>query len=173
MENRPDLFIDNSLVIVSSKKGERLNGLVVHAVFEVSIGVPAVVIAVNQNNLTYDYIRESGAFTVSVLEKDTPLPLIGLFGFKSGREVDKFKNVDYATGKSGLPYLLTNCLGYLECRVVQTFNLAALTLFAGKVTGSAILKEGAPLSTHHYRKVMKGKFPKTSSLYGQGGLYFG
>jgi ferric-chelate reductase [NAD(P)H] len=173
MDNSPLMMINNGLSIVSSKRGEQYNGLIVHAAFEVNAGGPAIVVAVNQNNLTYDYIKESRAFTVSVLEQETPMSLIGLFGFKSGRDNDKFAGVEFVMGKSGVPYVVTNSLAFIETQVIQTFNIASLTFFVGKVVHAGVLKEGAPLTTYHYQTVMNGKFPKTSSLYGEQMLYFG
>lgn len=40
-------------------------------------------------------------FSVSILSKATPLKFISLFGFRSGREVDKFKDINHKFGVTG------------------------------------------------------------------------
>jgi len=173
MDRQPLLLINNGLSIVSAKKGDHYNGLVVHTAFQLHVEGPAVLIAVNKNNLTHEYIQSCRAFTLSILEKEAPMSLIGLFGFQSGREVDKFAEVGYDLGKNGLPYVLDNTLAYVETHVINTFHVATATLFLGRVINSRLLKEGEPLSLYHYHFVRKGTFPKTSPLYFEDTIYFG
>lgn len=127
----------------------------------------------NKNNLTHEYIQSCRAFTLSILEKEAPMSLINLFGFQSGREVDKFVGVTYEPGKNGLPYVLDATLAGVETIVIHTFDVGAATLFLGRVTDGRLFKEGEPLSIYHYHFVKKGAFPKTSPLYLEDTLYFG
>jgi len=173
MDKHPLLLINNGLSIVSAKKGEHYNGLIVHTAFQLHVEGPAVLIAVNKNNLTHDYIQSCRSFTLSILEKEAPMSLIKLFGFQSGREVDKFAQVEYDLGKNGLPYVLSNTLAYIETHVIHTFEVAAATLFLGRVINSRLLKEEEPLSLYYYHFVKKGAFPKTSPLYFEDTIYFG
>ncbi len=45
---------------------------------------------------------KSGVFGASVLDSSTPMPFIGLFGFKSGRDVDKLAQVNFYTRSDGV-----------------------------------------------------------------------
>jgi len=79
------------LYVVSSIKGDRINGQIANTVFQISSEPPAVAVSINKKNLTHEFIVESKVFTVSILSQDAPLSFIGHFGFKSGREVDRLK----------------------------------------------------------------------------------
>ena len=69
------------LYVVTSKKGDKLNGQIANTVFQVTSEPPTIAVSINKNNLTWEYIKDSGAFAVSVLCVDTPLSFIGRFGF--------------------------------------------------------------------------------------------
>src|SRR4030065_680065 len=103
--------------IVTSKKDSRLNGQIANTLFQVTSEPPTVAVSINKNNLTHEFIKESKVFAASVLCQDTPLNFIGRFGFKSGRDTDKFEGVNYKIGETGAPIVLDNAVSYLEARV--------------------------------------------------------
>jgi flavin reductase (DIM6/NTAB) family NADH-FMN oxidoreductase RutF len=173
MNKLPLMLVSNTLAIVSSEKKGRFNGLIVHALFQVSDEVPYVIMAINHSNLTYEYIQSSRAFTVSILEQQAPVSLINLFGFASGREIDKFAQVEYKIGQSGLPYICKNTLAYIEAHVMHAFNIGRMTLFSGRIIGTSLLKEGTPMSTNYYITKLNGSFPSTSTFHPKDNLYFG
>ncbi|MDI3524635.1 flavin reductase family protein, partial [Kosmotoga sp.] len=78
------------MYVITSKTNEKKNGQIANVVFQVVAEPPTIAICINKQNLTHDFIQESRVFGVSVLSQDTPLKLIGHFGFRSGRELDKF-----------------------------------------------------------------------------------
>uniref|UniRef100_A0A7C3URS3 Flavin reductase n=1 Tax=candidate division WOR-3 bacterium TaxID=2052148 RepID=A0A7C3URS3_UNCW3 len=157
--------ISYGMYIVSSKKGEKFNGQIANTVFQITAQPPTIAVSINKENLTHQFITESSVFTVSVLEKETPFPFIGRFGFKSGREIDKFTGVNYRLGKTGAPVVLENTLAYLEAEVINHFDCGTHTLFLGRVIEGEILKEGEPLTYAYYYTVKKGKSPKTAPTY--------
>jgi len=173
MDKLPLLLVNNTLAIVSSEKKGRFNGLIVHALFQVSDEFPYIIMAINRNNLTHEYIQSSRAFTVSILEQQAPVSLIEHFGFVSGREADKFAQVEYKIGPGGLPYICQNVLAYMEAHVMHRFELGRLTLFGGRIINTVFLKEGTPMSTNYYISELNGRFPATSSFHPEDSLYFG
>ena len=74
--------------------------------------------------MTHEFIKESRVFAVSVLCQDTPLTFIGRFGFKSGRDTDKFDGINYRIGVTGAPIVPDNAVSYLEARVTKEMELA-------------------------------------------------
>ena len=90
--------ISYGVYIVTSREGDRLNGQVANAVMQVCSSPPIVAIAINKENLTHAFIQKSGVFAVSILAQDVPPSLIGRFGFKSGRDLNKFEGVPYRMG---------------------------------------------------------------------------
>lgn len=157
--------ISYGLYVVSSKKGEKYNGQIANVVTQVTAEPPKILICLNKKNLTHSYITESKVFSISILEKDTPLKLIGIFGFRSGREFDKFKEVDYKTGIKGIPYVTENSLGYLLCEVTEILDVGTHTAFVGKLIEAEKLKQGEPLTYSYYHEVKKGKTGKNAPTY--------
>ena len=134
--------ISYGLYVVSSRRGDRFNGQITNTVIQVTSEPPTVAVCINRQNLTHEFMTQSGVFTVSMLSRDTPLSFIGHFGFKSGREVDKFKDVSYRLGETKAPVVLDNSLAFLEARVVNQVDVGTNTIFIGELVGADVLKEG-------------------------------
>jgi flavin reductase (DIM6/NTAB) family NADH-FMN oxidoreductase RutF/rubredoxin len=153
------------LYVVCSRKGDKFNGQIANTVFQVCSEPPIIAVAINRQNLTHDYIMESKVFTVSVLAQDTPLNFIGGFGFKSGREVDKFQGVNYKLGETKVPIVLDNTLAYFEAKVLNHVQVGTHTIFVGELVGADVLKEGEPMTYAYYHQVKRGTTPKTAPSY--------
>ena len=157
--------ISYGLYVVSSKKGDRLNGQIANTVIQVTSEPPNVAVCINKQNLTHEFITESKAFTASMLSQDTPLSFIGHFGFKSGRELDKFKDVNYRLGESKAPIVLDHTLAYVEAKVISQVDVGTHTIFIGGLVGADVLKEGEPMTYAYYHQVKRGTTPKTAPSY--------
>ncbi len=164
--NKAALYkISYGIYIVASKKGKRLNGQIANTVFQVTSEPMQVVISINKQNLTHEFISESGVFSVSVLSVDTPMAQIGKFGFKSGRDIDKFEGTNYRIGSTGAPIVLDNAVAYIECKVVDSIDVGTHTLFIGEVVDGDVLSDKEPMTYAYYHMVKKGKSPKTAPTY--------
>jgi flavin reductase (DIM6/NTAB) family NADH-FMN oxidoreductase RutF/rubredoxin len=153
------------LYIVCSRKGKRFNGQVANTVIQVAAEPPAIAVSVNKSNLTHEFIRESKVFTASVLSQDTPLAFIGHFGFKSGREIDKLKGINYKLGKTRAPVITDHTLAYLEARVNKEVDVGTHTIFIGELVGAEVINESEPITYAYYHQVKRGTTPKTAPIY--------
>lgn len=153
------------MYIVSSKKENRFNGQVANTVFQVTAEPIVVGVSINKENLTHEFIENSGLLSISVLSEDTPMTFIGLFGFKSGRNVDKFDGTKYKMGVLGVPVVLEYSLAYLEARVIRKMDLGSHTLFIAEVVEAENLADGNPMTYEYYHRVKRGKAPKTAPTY--------
>jgi flavin reductase (DIM6/NTAB) family NADH-FMN oxidoreductase RutF len=153
------------LYIVSSIKGDRLNGQTANAVFQITSEPPAIAVSINKSNLTHEFIKESKVLGVSVLSQDTPLSFIGKFGFNSGRDTDKFSDTGYKIGESGAPLVTDNALALLEARVNKEVDVGTHTIFIGEVVGAEVIREGEPMTYAYYHQVKRGTTPKTAPVY--------
>ena len=104
---------------------------------------PRVSVQLYKTNLSHEMVLSSGAFALNFLREDQ-LELIGDFGLVSGRDRDKLDSVDKITGASGSP-LLTECYGYLDCRVINAMDGGDMTCFLADVLEGKTLSEGEPL----------------------------
>ncbi len=153
------------IYIVTSRSGNTLAGQIANTVFQVTAEPPKIAISINKNNFTHEIIEKSNIFAVSIMEKNTPMKLIGLFGFKSSRDVDKFENVKYKFGKTGAPIVTEHAIGYIEAEVEQKVDVGTHTLFIGKVVDAQMIKEGEVMTYEYYHQVKNGSAPKTAPTY--------
>ena len=153
------------LYVISSRKGDRLNGQIANTVVQVASDPPTIAVSINKQNLTHEFISESKVFTASILLQDTPLSFIGHFGFQSGREVDKFKDVNYRLGDNKAPIVLDHSLAYLEAKVINQVDVGTHTVFIGELVGAEVLTEGEPMTYAYYHQVKRGTTPKTAPSY--------
>lgn len=154
------------LYVVSTAADNKKNGYISNTVFQVTAEPARFAIACSKNNLTADLISKSKTFAVSVLQKDTRPEIIGTFGYKSGRDIDKFNAFKHITGKTGSPILLEDTLAWFECELDQTIDTGSHVLFIGNVVdGDLINPTGEPLTYAYYREVKKGKAPKNAPTF--------
>ncbi|MBA7642945.1 High molecular weight rubredoxin [subsurface metagenome] len=153
------------LYIVSSKKSKKFNGQVANTVFQITSQPPTIAVSINKTNLTYEYIKQSRVFTASILAQDTPLAFIGHFGFKSGRDMDKFKGINRKIGVTEAPIVTDHTLAYLEARVTQEVDTGTHSIFIGEVVGAEVINEGEPMTYAYYHQVKRGTTPKTAPSY--------
>lgn len=165
MDKKPFHKIPYGLYVVSSKNGKKTNGQIANALFQVTSEPPTIAVSINKQNLTHEYITKSKVFTVSILDKKTQLPLIGTFGFKSGRDIDKFKNVHFKLGTTQAPIVMDNTLAYLEAHVIDKIDVGTHTIFIGKITDAAVLSEEPAMTYEYYHEVKGGYSPKTAPTY--------
>jgi flavin reductase (DIM6/NTAB) family NADH-FMN oxidoreductase RutF/rubredoxin len=153
------------LYVVSSCREGRPNGQIANTVFQVTAEPARIAVSLNRENLTHEYVKDSGVLGVSVLEEETPMPFIGLFGFKSGRDVDKFADVEHKPGETGCPVVTQHTLAVIEGRVVDSVDVGTHTVFIAEVVAGEVLRDGKPLTYACYHETKKGKAPKTAPTY--------
>ncbi len=153
------------LYVVSSRKGDELNGQISNTVFQVASDPPTIAVSICKENLTHGFITESKVFTASILSQDTPLSFIGHFGFKSGRDLDKFEGINYKTGETQAPVVIDNTLAYLEAKVLQEVDVGTHTIFVGELVGADVIREDEPMTYAYYHQVKRGTTPKTAPSY--------
>jgi len=151
------------MYLVTARAGGRANGQIANAVFQVTAEPPRVAIAINKENFTHDLIRDGGWFAFSVLAETVPMEFIGLFGFKSGRDVDKLAR---ATVREGLhvPLVVDHAVAVTEARVLQATDTGTHTVFIGEAAGAEVLAAGPPLTYAGYH-ARKGKAPRNAPTY--------
>ena len=153
------------LYVISSRKEDRLNGQIANTLFQITSEPPTIAVSINKQNLTHEFITGSKVFAASVISQDAPLSFIGHFGFKSGREIDKLKDVNYKLGETRAPLVLDHTLAYLEAKVIREIDVGSHTIFIGELVGADVLKEGEPMTYAYYHQVKRGTTPRTAPSY--------
>lgn len=157
------------LYIVSSGDQKQRNGFVANTAFQVTSDPPQLAVVCNKDNLTAEIIQKVKLFSVSVLQKETKPETLGLFGYQSGKNINKFKEINYITGETGVPIVLEDTIAWFECELVQQFDVGSHLMFIGRIVNNDMVQAGEePLTYAYYRNVKKGKAPKNAPTY-QGG----
>lgn len=167
MNNFEALFkITYGLYIVCSGDKNSGNGFISNTVFQVSSEPAKFAACCNKNNYTAEFIEKHGAFSVSILNKDTSSDIFGRFGFRSGKDYNKIEGMKVKYGKTGVPVILNDSIAYLECKVVQKFDVGTHWLFIGELIDAQILDEiNEPITYSYYRQIKKGVAPKNAPTY--------
>jgi flavin reductase (DIM6/NTAB) family NADH-FMN oxidoreductase RutF len=135
--------IPHGLYVCGVTDGEEVNGFTASWVMQASFQPPLVVNCVRQDSKSHAMIKASQVFALSVLE--TGQKAIAQTFFKPQRRVgDKFENIESYLGETGCP-IITDSLGYVECRVVGMVEQGDHTVFVGEVIAAGVHREGDPL----------------------------
>jgi flavin reductase (DIM6/NTAB) family NADH-FMN oxidoreductase RutF/rubredoxin len=158
--------INYGIYIVSTYDGKRKNGYVSNTVFQVTSEPTQLAASCSKNNLTTHMIASSGKFSVSILHQQASPELIGLFGYKSGYDVDKFSSVMHIPGQTGTPIVIEDTVAWFDCEVVHSFDVGTHILFIGKVIDCDVIDhDHIPMSYSWYREFRKGMSPKNAPTY--------
>ncbi|MGA1864529.1 MAG: flavin reductase family protein [bacterium] len=157
--------ISYGLYIVSSKIGDKINGQIANTLFQVTSEPQTIAVSINKKNLTHEYITHSNSCTVSILSEQAPMPFIGTFGFKSGRDIDKFRNINYKIGITEIPIVLDYTLAYIEATIINKIDVNTHTVFIGKVKDADVLNNDKPMTYEYYHQVKGGISPKNAPTY--------
>ncbi|MCK5287297.1 MAG: flavin reductase [Thermodesulfovibrionia bacterium] len=137
----------NGVFIVTTKKGDKINGMTAVWVARSSFKPPLVSVSVGKTRYSHDLIKESGVFALNILSKKQ-IAQGKHFGFKSGRNTDKFKDIEYTTRKTGSP-ILKDSAGYFDCKVVNSCDAGDHTIFVGEVLDAEAYEDKTPLLYEH------------------------
>jgi flavorubredoxin/flavin reductase (DIM6/NTAB) family NADH-FMN oxidoreductase RutF len=150
------------LFLLSARANGRDNGCIINTAIQLTEDPKRVLIAVNKANLTCNMIRESGVFNLSALAESTPFSVFQSFGFRSGRNVNKFDDVEDVRSANGLRILPEHASAFFSCKVIDQTDYGTHTLFVAEVTEASVLSDEAPATYAYYFEHIKPR-PKPAS----------
>ncbi len=169
MDKQALFHISYGLYIVTSVRGEEKNGFIGNTVFQITSKPPRMAIGVSVDNYTHDFIKESKSFAVSIMNQDIDTNVIKTFGYTSGKDVDKFAEIEWKESENGLPLICKDINATFECKVVDEVNFETHSIFVGEVISGNVVDATIPVLTYeYYRNVLKGKAPKNAPTYVEG-----
>ncbi|NLL37256.1 MAG: flavin reductase [Fretibacterium sp.] len=151
--------ISYGLYIIGTEWEGALNGQIANTAMQLSSSPVSVSVCLHKDNLTTELMRKSRKFSVSVLAEDVDMPFIGIFGFRSGRDHDKYAKVPYEMGSLGLPLVTKHVVADLEAQVTEIVDVSTHELFIGTVKSARTLTSATPLTYAAYHTLKKGKSP--------------
>jgi len=162
MDNKVLRNLSYGMYIVGTKDDKPV-GCIANTVFQITSEPKTIAVSINHNNYTNEIIKKTGIFSVSILGEDTNPEIIGTFGYKSAKDINKYENIDTTT-LEGLPVLKTSC-GNIVCKVINQIETSTHTIFIGEIIASNNYNDNKPMTYKYYHEVLKGKSPKNAPTY--------
>ena len=153
------------LYIIATEFDGKKFGYIGNTAFQVTSEPSQIAISSHKNNFTTEKILKSGKFSISVLKKEVNTTIIGEFGFMSGAEFDKFRNVKTITSVTGTPIVVDSSVAWFDCKVVNKVDVGSHILIIGEVLDSDVLSGDEPLTYDYYREKYKMLAPKNAPTY--------
>ena len=114
---------------------------------------PRVVVQLYKTNLTHDLVVESGAFALCFARRDQ-LDLVHDTGLRQRPQpATRWRGSTYSKGATGSP-VLDDCLGFLDCRVINAMDGGDMTVFLADVVDGGMRSEGDALDGPYWRDVI-------------------
>lgn len=157
MDNKALFKLSYGVFVLSSKSGDKVNACITNTCIQAANDPVRIAISVLNTNLTCDYIKDSGVFSVSVLDKTCIFDTVKHFGMQSGRDVNKFEGVKLPIDLNGIPYLPWSTNSVLSAKVLESIDLGTHTLFIAEVVDMKVLSDNEPLTYADYHKDLKPK----------------
>ena len=157
--------LNYTLSLLSAANGDKHHGCIINSLHQVTASYPAkFTVTVNKDHETYQAIKASGSFSVTLLAADCPEGLIDCFGYRSGRVKDKFAEYAVKTDGMGNPYLMEHMVARISCKVVDSLDIGSYMLLVGEVTESEVLGDGPVLTLQEFTN--RGKTtPSAATVY--------
>lgn len=149
--------------VISTWDNGRPTGCTANSAMQITSSPATIAVSINHDNYTNKCINETGKFAISIMAEDSTPSIIGTFGFRSGKDNDKFSEVEYQV-RDYLPVVSDAC-GYIVCDVIDRMETTTHTVFLGEVKGAELFGDREAMTYNYYHKVIKGKSPKNAPTY--------
>jgi len=153
------------LYIIATELNGKKFGYIGNTAFQITSEPSQILISSHKNNYSTSKILESKKFSISVLKKEVNTSLIGEFGFMSGADIDKFRNIETITSATGAPIIVDSTVAWFDCKVVNLIDVGSHILIIGEVLNSDVLSGEEPLTYDYYREKYKMLAPKNAPTY--------
>ena len=148
--------ISNGLYILSAREENgRFVGSLIDAVSQVATDPDFLMISCMNGSYTKKVVEETGEFALSVLPQNIDPLTVGVFGYQSCRNADKWAQLD-GTEHDGMMYL-RQALAKIHCLVTESLEYPSNTVFFAKVVDAFDNRTGEPLTYKMYRDGFKNK----------------
>ena len=157
----PNAFfkITYGLFVLTAEKDGKHSGCIINTVMQITDQPKQIAIAINKSNFTYDLIAGSKKFNISTLTTDSHFDIFERFGFKSGRDTDKFAGFEDACEKSenGLYYITRGVNSFFSAEVISSADYGTHVLLVAQVSEAVVLSNAPSLSYQYYFDHIKPK----------------
>ncbi len=157
--------IGYGLYVVTSNDGKKDNGLIVNTVTQLTNTPNRIGVAINKQNYSHHVIKQTGIMNVNCLSTDAPFSVFESFGFRSGRNTDKFAGEQVLRSDNGLVFLSKYINSFMSLKVEQYIDLDTHGMFICSVVESRVITNVETMTYTYYQNNVKPK-PQTEGKKG-------
>ena len=157
--------IGYGLYVITCNDGKKDNGLIVNTVTQVTNTPNRIAVTINKENYSHHVIKQSGKMNINCLSTEAPFAVFEQFGFKSGRNVDKFENCEPLRSDNGLVFLPRYINSFMSLKVEQYVDLDTHGMFICAITEARVLTDKETMTYTYYQNNVKPK-PQTDGVKG-------
>ena len=157
--------IGYGLYVVTSNDGKKDNGIIVNTVSQVTNTPNRIAVTINKESYSHHVIKQTGKMNLNCLSVEAPFKVFETFGFKSGRNVNKFENCTPNRSDNSLVYLPRYINAFISLKVEDYVDLDTHGMFICTVTESRVLSDKETMSYTYYQENVKPK-PETEGKKG-------
>lgn len=158
IDNSAFFKLSYGLFVLSANENGKDNGCIINTVMQVTDTPKKIIFTVNKQTHTHDMILNTKLANVSILSVKAPFSVFENFGFKSGKDTNKFDSIDYsARTENGILYLNKYTNAVLCAKVTETRDLGTHTEFLADITEATVLNDDASMTYQYYFDNVKPK----------------
>jgi flavin reductase (DIM6/NTAB) family NADH-FMN oxidoreductase RutF len=118
-------------------------GMTASSFTSVSLNPPLILVCLAQKLYTHQLMQDSSFFAVNIIGTRN-LEWAQLFAGMMPEIEDRFAHTGYTTGQTGAP-ILSNVIGWVECKTYATQTAGDHTIFVGEVIAAGNKQDDNPL----------------------------
>ena len=149
--------IGYGLYIVTSNDGTRHNGLIVNTVTQLTNTPNRVAVTINKANYSHDVIKSTGILNVCCLSEEAPFSVFQNFGFRSGKDADKFADTPFWTSENGLAVPSQYINSFISLKVEQYVDFDTHGMFVCTLTEARSITDIPTMTYTYYQENVKPK----------------
>ncbi|MBQ2389042.1 MAG: flavin reductase [Clostridia bacterium] len=157
--------IGYGLYVVTSNDGKKDNGLIVNTVTQVTNTPNRVAVTISKENYSHHVIKNTGIMNVNCLSVEAPFKVFEVFGFQSGRNVNKIADCEPKRSDNGLVVLPKYINSYMSLKVEDYVDLGTHGMFICIITESSVVSDAETMTYSYYHANVKPK-PETEGKKG-------
>ena len=155
IDNKAFFKLSYGLFVLTTSDGTRDNGCIVNTVAQVADN--KISVAVSKANYTAETIVKTGKMNALCLSVEAPFAVFEAFGFRSGRDVDKFADCAPERREYGLAVLPRYINSYISLTVTDTVDLGSHLLFICDATEAKVVSDAESMTYAYYHANVKPK----------------
>jgi len=152
--------IGYGLYVVTTNDGKKDNGCIVNTVSQLTDKPLMVSVNINKANYTHDIAKKTGKLNVNCLSVDAPFKVFQDFGFRSGRDADKFEGYEVLHSENGLAFLSEYINAFISLKVESYIDLGTHGMFICSVSEARVISNRETMTYTYYQQNVKPK-PET------------